>query len=239
VLVVQGRRVRRTVQRLPEADGNSGRVGAGSDTLRVLVVGDSVAAGVGVTGHDQSMAGRLAHHLNARSGRPVDWAVLARSGADAAGVAALASGSAQLRDAHVVAVSVGVNDVKDLRSDDAFRSGLQALLEVIVDASPRARVFLLGLPPVERLPALPRPLADLLGARGRRLDRIGREVATSFAQVTRLEFTDDDLHEVADPFATDGFHPGPELHDLFAREICGRLTLADLTTPTTVPRSRS
>jgi lysophospholipase L1-like esterase len=233
VLLVQGRRVRRTVERLPEATGTTGRVGAGGDVLRVAVVGDSVAAGVGVTDHASSMAGRLAHHLHARSNRPVEWAVAARSGADAAGVAALAAGSPVVAHAHVVAVSVGVNDVKDLRSDRAYRTGLQALLSAIVAAAPRARVFLLGLPPVEQLPALPRPLADLLGARGRRLDRIGREVADSFAEVTRLEFADEDLAEVASPFATDGFHPGPELHDLFAREMCDRMTLSDLTSPTT------
>ena len=238
VLAVQGRRVRRTVERLPEAEGTTGRVGEGGDTLRVVVVGDSVAAGVGVIGHEQSMAGRLAHHLHARSGRSVEWVVAARSGADAAGVATLAVGSPRLADAHVVAVSVGVNDVKDLRSDASFRSGLRDLLGAIVEASPTARVFLLGLPPVERLPALPRPLADLLGARGRRLDRIGREVAASFPQVVRLELTDEDLREVAHPFATDGFHPGAELHDLFARTMCDRLTLSDLTRASTTSRGR-
>ena len=229
VVVAQGRRVRRTVERLPEATGTSGLVGAGGDVLRVVVVGDSVAAGVGVAEHRDSMAGRLAARLHERSARPVAWEVHARSGADARGVAALVRrGMPRLAGAHVVAVSVGVNDVKNLNSDAAFRTGLRDLLAGIVRTAPGARVFLLGLPPVERLPALPRPLADLLGARGRRLDRIGAEVAAGFAEVTRLEFTDEELAAVQDPFATDGFHPGAALHDVFAREIAGRVTLGDL-----------
>ena len=85
-----------------------------------------------------------------------------------------------------------------------------------------------GLPPVDRLPALPRPLADLLGARGRRVDRIGGLVAADFAEVTRLEFTEDELDAVHQPFASDGFHPGPALHDIFAREISARVTISDL-----------
>ena len=46
VLLVQGSRVRRRVERLPEAPGVDGQVGSGGDVLEVLVVGDSVAAGV-------------------------------------------------------------------------------------------------------------------------------------------------------------------------------------------------
>jgi len=118
--------------------------------------------------------------------------------------------------------------VKNLRSDSAWRTGLRDLLAEIVRAAPGARVFLLGLPPVDRLPALPRPLADLLGARGRRVDRIGGLVAADFAEVTRLEFTEDELDAVHQPFASDGFHPGPALHDIFAREISARVTISDL-----------
>ena len=230
VLVVQGRRVRRTVERLPEAGGTTGRVGGSGDALRVVVVGDSVAAGVGVRGHERSMAGRLAHRLHARTERPVEWEVAARSGVDAAGVAALLTGSPVLDGADVVVVSVGVNDVKNLGSDRAFRAGLLELLGVVTERAPSARVFLLGLPPVDRLPALPRPLADLLGARGRRLDRLGREVAATFSQVRRLDLTDEALDAVATPFAPDGFHPGEELHDLLARAMCDRLSAADLVT---------
>jgi lysophospholipase L1-like esterase len=220
--------VRRRVERLPEAIGTSGQVGSGGDLLRVVVVGDSVAAGVGVRDHRESMAGRLADLLHRRSGRPVTWDVLARSGADAGGVAQLVAGSTVLAGAHVVAVSVGVNDVKNLRSDADWRTGLHDLLTEIVQAAPAARVFLLGLPPLDRLPAFPRPLADLLGARGRRLDRIGGLVAGEFAEVTRLEFTEDELAAVHEPFASDGFHPGVPLHEVFAREISARLAVPDL-----------
>jgi lysophospholipase L1-like esterase len=228
VVVLQGRRVRRRVERLPEATGTRGQVGRGGDLLRIAVIGDSVAAGVGVSEHRDSMAGRLAEHLHRRSGRPVAWDVLARSGADAGGVADLVAGSTVVARADVVAVSVGVNDVKNLRSDAAWRTGLRELLAEIVRAAPGARVFLLGLPPIERFPALPRPLADLLGARGRRMDRIGVRVAAGFDGVTRLEFTGDELAAVREPFASDGFHPGAALHDVLAREIVARLTALDL-----------
>ena len=68
------------------------------------------------------------------------------------GVAELVAGSTVVAGADVVAVSVGVNDVKNLRSDAAWRAGLHDLLAAVVRAAPGARVFLLGLPPVDRLP---------------------------------------------------------------------------------------
>ena len=71
-------------------------------------------------------------------------------------------------------------------------------------------------------------MADLLGARGRRLDRVGGLVAGDFPEVTRLEFTEDELDAVRDPFASDGFHPGAPLHDVFAHEISAQLTVPDL-----------
>jgi len=177
--------------------------------------------------HRDAMAGRLAAHLNGRTGRPVGWRVVARSGLDARGLDALLA-TVDLGDPDVVLVSLGVNDVKDLRSDASWRTGLGRVLDRLAGL-PRAQVFLLGLPPVERFPSLPRPLADLLGGRARRLDRIAREVAANHDVVARIELTGRDLDELAEPFAADGFHPGPPLHDLVAREVVDCLTLTQLT----------
>ena len=191
------------------------------------MLGDSVAAGVGVADHRDSLAGRLAQLLHDSSGRPVAWEVHARSGADSTEVAAMVGQARGLGSAEVVVVSVGVNDVKNLRSDTTFRTGLRALLHGVVRHAPTARVFVLGLPPVERFPALPRPLADLLGARARRMDRISSLVAQEFPSVTRVLFAADVMDQISSPFADDGFHPGVELHDLLAREIAARMSQHD------------
>ncbi len=231
VLVLQGRGVRRRVEQLPVATGTSGRTaepgGPHEEPIRIVVLGDSVAAGVGVADHRYSMAGRLAERLHQATGRGVAWQVEARSGADSSEVAALARRSIDLELADLVVISVGVNDVKGLRSDAAFASGLRALLEHSVRTAPRARVILLGLPPMERFPALPRPLADLLGARARRLDRVGARVAAEFPGVIRVPLALGSMAESVRPFAGDGFHPSAELHDLIARDVAVRLGSLD------------
>ena len=58
-LILQGRHVRRITPRLPEPDGaRAGQAGSGQP-LRLLIVGDSAAAGVGVSTQQDALSGQL------------------------------------------------------------------------------------------------------------------------------------------------------------------------------------
>jgi len=86
----------------------------------------------------------------------------------------------------------------------------------VLSASPGADVVLIGVPPIEAFPALPRALATLMGARARRLDAIGRAVSAERPCVRRIELT---LQQGAGLFAADGFHPSAVVHQQLAVEI--------------------
>lgn len=158
----QGYRLIRTIPRFSDADGVTGRIGSGACRMRVVALGDSVAAGYAIGHHRSSIAGQLAVRLADRYGATVDWQACARTGATAGEAMDLVSCEA-LVDATVVFVSIGVNDLKNLHTATRFRRELAALLDAILAAAPRAQVCLLGIPPLEHFPALPRPLADVLG----------------------------------------------------------------------------
>src|SRR3712207_5729388 len=75
VLLRQGARVRRTTPVLPEAAGDrSGREGAtgGQAPLRLLVVGESTAAGVGVEHQRDALPRQLAAELSRHCDRAVE-----------------------------------------------------------------------------------------------------------------------------------------------------------------------
>ena len=77
VLLAQGRYVRGTTPRLPEAAGpRSGQMGDSGQALRLLLVGDSAAAGVGVARQEQALLGQLVAGLAPL--RPLHWRLLAR-----------------------------------------------------------------------------------------------------------------------------------------------------------------
>jgi len=219
VLLTQGLRVRRDTLRLPDADGLTGAAGEG-EPLNLVVLGDSVAAGVGVDHHRDTLAGQLARRLATSRSRAVTWQVVALTGATAGDVLGLARRHAALASADVVVVSVGVNDTKNLHPDRRWRAELAALLDHVLSVSPTAEVVLIGVPPMEAFPALPRPLATLMGARARRVDAIGRAVAAERPRVRRIELT---LEQGEGLFAADGFHPSAVVHERLAEQVCGVL----------------
>lgn len=216
VLARQGATVRRTALRLPEALGpdHDHAIGSG-EPLNLYVVGDSVAAAVGLDDHSVSLAGRLGEMLALEG--PVRRRVLATSGFDAGQARELVEG--KLADADVVVVSIGVNDTKNLHSRRRWRADLTALLDSVTAQAPQARVVLLGIPPMERFPALPTALGLALGLRSRLMDAVGREVAARYPNVRRLELPRSDFTVLEDPFARDGFHPSEAMHQLFADRI--------------------
>lgn len=211
----QGLQVSRTAPRLPEAEGRRGSVGEGADRLRLVVLGDSLAAGVGLAHHRDSVAGQVATRLAERTGATVEWEVRAASGHTAGEVVGLVDRVA-LAEAAVVLVSVGVNDTKDLHSRRRFRRELADLLDAVLAAAPAADVLLLGVPPMELFPALPSPLADVLGRRSRQLDADSAAVAASRPWVSRVT---PDVPATEGMFAPDGFHPSAALHGHLADAV--------------------
>jgi hypothetical protein len=60
VLLAQGKRLRRTAPTLPEPAGEREGIIGDGPTLRLLILGDSAAAGVGADTQEAALAGQLA-----------------------------------------------------------------------------------------------------------------------------------------------------------------------------------
>ena len=92
LLLAQGLWVRRVTPKLPEAQGPregvrtpdiAAEAGSSDSALRLLIVGDSSAAGVGATHQDEALAGRLSRALVAALATEVHWRLVARTGVTA------------------------------------------------------------------------------------------------------------------------------------------------------------
>ena len=83
LLVAQAMATRRRAPVLPEADGPRDGVSARGEraALRLLIAGDSSAAGVGVAHQDMALAGHLARTLRVRAcAARSHWVLRARTG---------------------------------------------------------------------------------------------------------------------------------------------------------------
>lgn len=212
LLLWQGRQVRRVTPRLPEAEGpRTGSAGQGP-LLRLLVLGDSAAAGVGVPSQQEALTGCLLDELAPQ--RRVHWRLLAHSGDDLAQVARrlpVLDGVAY----DVAVLSIGVNDVTGRTPPARWVRGYSELLARLRrDHGVRLSV-LTPVPPMHLFPALPQPLRWYLGQGARRLNRALRTLAdgTRGCALLQAPFPLDDPGLMA----SDGFHPGARANLLWAQ----------------------
>lgn len=193
-----------------------GRVGDATGTpLRVVWLGDSTAAGVGV----DEPADALPTVVAAALGRPVDLTVLAVSGDTIGDVLADQVPVAAALVPDVVFVSVGANDVTHLTTQDDFGGRYRALLDLL---PADAEVVLLGVPDMGAAPRLAQPLRAIAGYRGRELDEVVREVVVEAGAryVPIAEATGPTFRAEPDRmFAADGYHPSALGYRLWADAV--------------------
>ncbi|MGZ8260716.1 MAG: SGNH/GDSL hydrolase family protein [Caldimonas sp.] len=210
LLVAQAIRTRRRAPVLPEAAGpREGVVGHGdAQPLRLLIAGDSSAAGVGVATQEQAFAGHLVRTLHRAVARPVVWTLCARTGLTTRGVHALLARASPVA-VDVAVVVTGVNDVLDQVSPRRAVLHRAALADWLVAAAGARHVVFAPLPPVHRFPLLPEPLRRVLGGDARRHDDALAQWASTRDDVSHARVA---LELDAAAMASDGFHPGEPVY---------------------------
>ncbi len=204
LVVPQALRVRKTAPRFAGASGhNIGFIGEG-DCSKLLAIGDSVVAGVGVGALVNALVGRTAKSIASRFDVSVQWTALGKIGATSGEVTHKLLPRVPAQQYDVIVVSVGVNDVTGLKRSATFEANLRELLAGLHKHSPKAQIAVLGMPPLGCFPLLPQPLRWVIGLRGRTFDQIIERAATeqSGAYYIPVDFKPD-----PSKFAADGYHP--------------------------------
>ena len=204
-LLLQGQHLRRTALRLPEAAGErSGFIpGTVSEPLRLLFVGDSSAAGVGVECQHEALAQQTAEIVARESKLSVRWCLIAKSGASTRDAIELVKAHPSER-ADVVVSALGVNDVTAQNSSRRFVRDYKELLSVVAQRTGANAAVVSGLPPLHILPAAPQPLRWYLGQCAKRLDAALQDLCESHPNAKFVSLT----WAKASEMARDKFHPG-------------------------------
>jgi lysophospholipase L1-like esterase len=221
LLVAQAMRARSRTPRLPEAAGDRhGVVGSPAALpLRLLMVGDSSAAGVGVVHQRDALAGRLPAHLAEQCGAVVRWRLIARSGLTTAQTLQLLRrehADTPLAHADLALVVTGVNDVVDQVPSHHAVSARDALANWLRNGLGVQHVVFAPLPPIHHFPALPQPLRWVAGADARRHNRALCAWAASRADVSCVDM---EMPLNRGVMASDGFHPGEPVYRYCASAI--------------------
>ncbi len=219
LLVAQVVLTRRRLPRLAEPEGpRSGVVGRGP-VLRLLIAGDSSAAGVGVQHQQDALAQRLAQALAQATGVCVHWNLQARSGLTTAQTLALLRdedhGSGSLA-ADVAVIITGVNDVVDQVPSLRALAARDSLANWLRNGHGVQHVVFAPLPPVHHFPGLPQPLRWVAGKDAHRHNRALTDWAPTRGDVSRVDMS---MPLNKGVMAADGFHPGEPVYRYCANAI--------------------
>ncbi len=214
-LLLQAAWVILRAERMPEPPGpRNGRIGTGPE-LRLLILGDSSAAGVGCPTQAEALSGQLPPRL--ADTVTVDWRVEAESGATTADtldrLAGLEGASGPF---DVVVLGLGVNDVTHSVTLKAWLSRQNRLFDMLTERFGARVVYVSGLPPLGLFPALPHPLRWILGQTAIRFDQAIQRVVEERAELRFIS-----LAFEANPslMAYDGFHPLPVIYAEWADRL--------------------
>lgn len=217
LLLAQALWLRHKAIKLPEPPGpRRGEAGTGPE-MRLLIAGDSSAAGVGAAHQTQALSGQLVTAL-ARS-RRVHWQLHAHTGHTTADT--LDTLRALPRQRFDVAVTaLGVNDVTHARSCRRWARDQAALHNLLRTRFQTRLILCSGVPPMAQFPLLPQPLAWVLGAQASRFDQVLAQLAHAQPDLRHLPF---DLPFAPQFAASDGFHPSPLAYQLWAERLSAEI----------------
>jgi len=218
LLLTQALQVRRKALILPEPPGpRAGTIGIGPP-LRLLILGDSSAAGVGASHQSHALSGQLAKIL--AKNRTLHWHLQAATGAtSASALASLDALPPQSFDAAIVVL--GVNDVTRTIPLSRFLARRRAIHALLRSRFGIPHIIASGLPPMGHFPLLPQPLRWTLGQTARRFDTALARLCTEDSGCTHLPL---DLPFAPEFVAPDGFHPSEAAYAKWAIMLHPHLT---------------
>ena len=193
--------VRVTVPRLPPPPGPQGVIEGEAPALRLVGIGDSIVAGIGVREQANGLVAQVAARL-ARGGRAVRWVSLGQAGATAPALPLLLEAARRERP-DLVLLSCGVNDIVRGQPAAELAAALEDCYRRALAAWPAVQIVHAGIPPLERFPALQGWLGRLLGAHGDACIAAARLAS----ERTGARYSPFPSAVSSTAFARDGFHP--------------------------------
>ena len=253
IYLYQGKKLQRNVIRLPEAEGErqgitslmtiddshqtpTDKVENKKSNLTLMIIGDSSAAGVGVTSQTDALAGQL---LKALQKQPlstqfnhINWSLYATTGHTSFDVLhRLYILPIPPTPIDILVAVVGVNDATKNISTTCWQTQLKQIITIAQRKFKAKQIVFCNLPPMAQMPALPAPLNQFVGAKATRLDQLLQQLCQETTNVTYFGFDlDSFIHDrthnkdTTKWFAKDGFHPSALTYQHWGKQLASHLS---------------
>ncbi|UIZ58940.1 SGNH/GDSL hydrolase family protein [Acinetobacter sp. SCLZS86] len=215
-LLIQGNRVKKNTIRLPEAEGEREGITGQGQTLSLLILGDSAAAGVGVAHQNDALLGAVVSALQHQY--QVHWRLEAQSGETTSQVIKKTKKLVNQKY-DVVVTSVGVNDVTRLMSAQTWIKQQQQFYQLIQAKFQPELIIATGVPPMHLFPALPNPLSWLFGQYAKQMNLQLKKMIAQQKYMQWIEYDIQKYQSMNLEMAKDGFHPSKEIYQIWGKEV--------------------
>jgi lysophospholipase L1-like esterase len=215
-LYLQGQYIRRKIGRLPDASGETaGKFMANEANVKLLVLGESTAAGMGARTHETALAGQFSRFLSEKIGKSIHWHVVGRSGITIKETIDELVPKIPDEKFDYILLALCGNEVLKLRSPINFRRDMTRLLTILREKNPDATFFITNAPAVRLSPVLPFPIKFILGHLSALHDANAREFTAKMSKV----FYFHQPTEVPQDFWADGIHPSEKGYTAWSKRM--------------------
>ena len=213
IALPQGLWLKKNALRMPEAVGpRKMSLGKHQDSqLKLLFLGESPAAGVGIQYINDAVSARVAHNLAEIS--QIDWQLLAENGITVKELLI----KLQLAETHTPDISIinmGVNDCTGLTSCREWQKQINGLVNELKTRGSK-HIFFTAVPPLHQFPLLPAPLNWLMGHRAHILNTLLEDICRQH----KIEFLPFSAQLTPELIGIDGYHPNEKGSELWANSI--------------------
>jgi len=211
VFLYQGKKVKKTIPKLPEALGE--RVGNGKILKTVLILGDSAAAGVGVDIQKNALSGQIFKNLGENFN--FSWELIAKSGVTTKESINYLK-ELEYKQYDIVVVSLGVNDVLSTLDASKWANHVVELINLLKKKFNSKLILFTNLPPMGSFSALPQPLRWYLGSRA---NEFNMKLNKMFKNTNGVYNFNIKFGNSSEFLAIDGFHPSKKGYEVWGKIV--------------------
>ena len=228
LLYIQGRRLKNTMLDLPEANDTVGASGLHSNPpAKMLVIGESTMAGVGVESNAEGFVGTLANHLSEHFNRRIHWQVYAKSGITANRVSKELLAKIEESDWDLIVIGLGGNDAFQANSPNHWKYHVRLVISELQHRFPTIPIVFTNMPPVKEFPAftslMKSTIGNLIELLGQALQEVVKEFENVYYASDVIQIDDwvnkHNLSSDRSLYFSDGVHPSKLAYQLLAKDV--------------------